>query len=87
MISSVAVLGRSIHNYVVKLKIGEGGMGAVYLAEHPKISRRVAIKVLLPQLSKDPAQMPFPPYMPLGPYNDCMHTELKRAIKQLEAVK
>jgi serine/threonine-protein kinase len=48
------VLGRSIHNYVVKQKIGEGGMGAVYLAEHPKIGRRVAIKVLLPQLSKDP---------------------------------
>jgi serine/threonine-protein kinase len=29
-------------------------MGAVYLAEHPTIGRRVAIKVLQPQLSADP---------------------------------
>jgi hypothetical protein len=48
------LIGRSIHNYVIKQKIGEGGMGAVYLGEHPKINRRVAIKVLLPQLSRDP---------------------------------
>jgi eukaryotic-like serine/threonine-protein kinase len=48
------LIGRSIHNYVIKQKIGEGGMGVVYLGEHPKINRRVAIKVLLPQLSRDP---------------------------------
>ncbi len=48
------MIGRTIHNYVVTEQIGEGGMGAVYLAEHPKISRRVAIKVLLPRLSRDP---------------------------------
>ena len=48
------MIGRTIGNYVVRDKIGEGGMGVVYLAEHPRIGRRVAIKVLLPQLSSNP---------------------------------
>jgi serine/threonine-protein kinase len=39
---------------VVKSKIGQGGMGAVYLAEHPRIRKQVAIKVLLPEFGKDP---------------------------------
>jgi serine/threonine-protein kinase len=46
------MLGTTIGNYVVKKKIGQGGMGAVYLAEHPRIGRQVAIKVLLPEVSK-----------------------------------
>ena len=48
------MLGSTIGNYVVRRKIGEGGMGIVYLAEHPRIGRKVAIKVLLPQLSQNP---------------------------------
>ena len=48
------MIGRTIGNYVVKTKIGEGGMGAVYAAEHPRIGRRVAIKVLHPELGKSP---------------------------------
>jgi serine/threonine-protein kinase len=47
------VIGTTIGNYVVKKKIGQGGMGAVYLAEHPRIHRQVAIKVLLPEVSKN----------------------------------
>ncbi len=47
------MIGRTVGNYVVKQKIGEGGMGAVYLAEHPRIHRQVAIKVLLPEYSKN----------------------------------
>jgi serine/threonine-protein kinase len=46
------VIGTTIGNYVVRKKIGQGGMGAVYLAEHPRIGRQVAIKVLLPEVSK-----------------------------------
>jgi eukaryotic-like serine/threonine-protein kinase len=33
-------------NYVILDKIGSGGMGDVYLAEHRKMSRRVALKIL-----------------------------------------
>ena len=47
------MIGTTIGNYVVKKKIGQGGMGAVYLAEHPRIHRQVAIKVLLPEVSKN----------------------------------
>jgi serine/threonine protein kinase len=44
------MIGTTVGNYVIKEQIGAGGMGAVYLAEHPRIGRRVAVKVLLPQL-------------------------------------
>ena len=40
------LLGKTIGNYQVTQKLGEGGMGSVYLAEHPKIGKRVALKVL-----------------------------------------
>tara|TARA_R110002073_G_scaffold256849_5_gene419605 strand:+ start:72716 stop:74428 length:1713 start_codon:yes stop_codon:yes gene_type:complete len=40
------VLNSTIGNYKVTRKIGEGGMGSVYLAEHPLIGKKVALKVL-----------------------------------------
>ena len=45
------MIGQSVGNYVIQRQLGEGGMGAVYLAEHPRIGRKVAIKVLLRELS------------------------------------
>jgi serine/threonine protein kinase len=47
------MIGKVILNYEIKALIGEGGMGAVYLAQHTQVSRRVAIKVLLPQYLKN----------------------------------
>src|SRR5262245_49177427 len=45
------MIGQVVGNYEVLSRLGEGGMGAVYLARHRLIGRRVAIKVLLPGTS------------------------------------
>ena len=42
---------RTVGSYVLVDKLGEGGMGEVYLAEHKYISRKAAIKFLLRDLS------------------------------------
>jgi serine/threonine protein kinase len=46
------MIGTAIGNYVVQSKLGEGGMGAVYLAEHARLGKRVVVKVLLPELAR-----------------------------------
>ena len=45
-------IGATVGNYKILEKIGEGGMGAVYLAAHPLLGRKAAVKVLLPEHSK-----------------------------------
>jgi serine/threonine protein kinase len=49
--------GASIGKYAVRSLLGEGGMGAVYLAFDPLIEREVAIKVLSPEISKNPTAL------------------------------
>jgi serine/threonine protein kinase len=43
-----------IGQYVIRSKLGKGGMGAVYLADQKSVGRRAVIKVLHPALSRDP---------------------------------
>ncbi len=45
------MIGATVGKYRVIALIGEGGMGAVYRAEHTLIGKRAAIKVLRPELS------------------------------------
>lgn len=41
--------------YHISKKLGEGGMGEVYLAEHVRMKRKVAVKVMRKALTSDPA--------------------------------
>src|SRR5580704_8159885 len=47
------LIGERINNYEVVSVLGEGGMGAVYLALHPFMGRKAAIKVLKRELAED----------------------------------
>jgi serine/threonine protein kinase len=47
------LIGRVLGSYKVVKLLGEGGMGAVYMGEHPAIGSKVAIKVLHPRYAAD----------------------------------
>jgi serine/threonine-protein kinase len=46
-------VGQTIGNYKITAKLGEGGMGVVFLAEHPVIGKKVAMKAIHPDLSRN----------------------------------
>jgi serine/threonine protein kinase len=47
------VIGHVVGKYQILEKIGEGGMGSVYRAEHTVLGSPAAVKVLLPQWTQD----------------------------------
>ena len=47
------MIGDALGNYRLVAQIGSGSMGIVFLAEHQRIARRVAIKLLAPELVRD----------------------------------
>tara|TARA_B100000609_G_scaffold199676_1_gene206294 strand:+ start:24697 stop:27105 length:2409 start_codon:yes stop_codon:yes gene_type:complete len=48
-------VGQQIGSAIMKREIGRGGMGAVFEGYQESLDRKVAIKVMLPDLIKDPA--------------------------------
>src|SRR5262245_51432517 len=46
------LIGSELAGYRVESLIGRGGMGAVYLAEQVQLGRKVALKVLSPELAE-----------------------------------
>ena len=46
-------LGRVVAGYRIEERIGRGGMGLVYRAEHINLRRRAAIKIIAPELAED----------------------------------
>ena len=47
------MIGEALGNYRVTAQIGSGTMGVVYRAEHVRIARTAALKVLIPELAQN----------------------------------
>ncbi len=51
------MVGERLLHFEIVAKLGEGGMGVVYLARDTKLGRRVALKVLPPGMAADPERI------------------------------
>ena len=51
------MIERQLSHYRILQKLGEGGMGEVYLAEDTKLDRKVALKLLPDDFASDPARV------------------------------
>jgi serine/threonine protein kinase len=51
------MIGKILGNCRILKKLGEGGMGSVYLARDLTLEREVAVKIISPELARNPALM------------------------------
>ena len=52
-VAGVLAPGTTVAGYKVEALIGRGGMGAVYRAQEEGLGRKVALKVIAPELAQD----------------------------------